>query len=230
MTLVLVSVLVGVVFAGLAGLAIIGFHGPKVNSTISSIGQIQPTATPRATSTPGPTYSAPVPACGVNASDWNAAASAVTHCSAAGLMITSPASANTIAEVFLNLTSFASSYSLKVHVAALTHGCAGMAVLRDQYKGYDGYVCADGTWKIVRYDSTGHGSNVAQGKLAATKPAYDLLFALAGRNLALRINNVPISHVTVDATYTVTQAVSLTLDHFTNVSASAVYSTFSLTQ
>jgi hypothetical protein len=231
-TLVLVSVLVAVVITGIAGIAIIGFRGPRVNSSstsVSSVGQTSPTATPRATGTPAPLYSAPVPACGATASDWNTSTSAVTRCGATGLTVSNPASSATIAEVFLNLVSFPSSYTLKVHLTAPVQGCAGMAALRDQYKGYDGYICAAGTWKIVRYDSTGHPIDLARGTLAAKRSAYNLIVALSGQTLSVRINNVLVGHVAVDPTYTVTQAVSLTLDHNVNQSASVVFSDFTLT-
>jgi hypothetical protein len=167
--------------------------------------------TPTSTVTP-PFYASSVPSC-TDASKWNASTSVQKTCNATTVQLSVASSAGTLGEIFLNLKSFPSSYTVKVHISNLTSGCAGASVLRTDYEGYDGFVCADNTWKIVRYDTTGNPTTEQSGKLAGSASDYQMELDLANGKLVMKVNNATLgSPVAIMAGYS-TAYLSLVIDY-----------------
>lgn len=167
------------------------------------------------TSTVTALYSSTAPACS-DAAKWTASSNVQKTCASNAVTLTVPSSAQTIGEIFLNLNTFPSSYIVKVHISNLQNGCAGASVLRNNYEGYDGYVCSDGKWKIIRYDSSGNPSVEQNGTLSGNATDYQMELDLVNGKLTLKINGATQgTPVTIMSGYTTTN-LSLVVDHDTS--------------
>jgi hypothetical protein len=75
----------------------------------------------------------------------------------------------TLTAVYWNGAGSPTSYSARVTVSRLSHACAGLG-FQSGYRGYTGYVCSDGVWEVIQYDSTGAPSQLGTGSISLADP------------------------------------------------------------
>ena len=186
--------------------------------------------TPYTTSTPGF-------GCDKKGGQWEpvlAGKDAVTtSCLPQGLSVSQGASAKYISDIafyWLN-GNFPTNYkvSVQIDLSKLNGGCAGITTRTDlQAAGYVFFICADGSWQIVRYDSNGgNGHQLASGT-TIQRSSYTLEATSNGSLQSLSLNGVKVSSVT-DKTLTTTAHVDLSTAPPQGSAGTAIYSNFVFT-
>ena len=193
------------------------------------------TATAQAARDDQAPYMAPVPGfgCDKGAGQWKPASQAedyvTTHCLPNGLAVSQGASAQYLGRVsfyWLN-GNFPTNYKVKarIDVSGLNGGCAGIGTRTgEQAGGYAFFVCSDGTWQIISYDSNGNAHQLAQGKVAQ-RSSYSMEATSNGPIQSLALDGVQVASVS-DKTHTTTDHIELTLARPQGSAGTAVFSNF----
>jgi hypothetical protein len=180
-------------------------------------------------------YMAPVPGfgCDKGAGQWKPASQAqdyvTTHCLPNGLAVSQGPSAKYAGRVsfyWLN-GNFPANYKVKARIDAsgLNGGCAGIGTRTgEQAGGYGFFVCSDGFWYIVSYDSNGNGHQLAQGQVAQ-RSTYNMEATSNGPIQSLSLDGAQVASVS-DKTYTTTDHIELTLSLLQGSAGTAVFSNF----
>ena len=191
-----------------------------------------PTATdvPVPTATTGPTsYQASVPGPGCNnPGGWTTPQAGQATCGASALQMTVSASSTTLSESLFdgNGQAFATNYAVRVSVANITGGCAGISVLRDNYKGYNGAICSNGNWRVTRYDAAGQPTTVDSGSYSSSGGTDTIEVTVSGSTISFQVGTTQLTSLNIASGYTTTSDVGVTLDHFSSEDAIASYSNF----
>ncbi len=180
-------------------------------------------------------YMAPVPGfgCDKGVGQWKPASQAqdyvTTHCLPNGLAVSQGSSAHYLGRVFFYWLNgnFPANYKVKAQIAVsgLNGGCAGIRTRTgEQTGGYAFFVCSDGTWQIISYDSNGNGHHLAQGQVAQ-RSSYSMEATSNGPMQSLSLDGAQVASVS-DKTYTTTDHIELILFHLQGSAGTAVFSNF----
>lgn len=226
-------VIIAVVAVGL--LALRGHTGgPTANGTPTAT--VAPTATllPTVTPFPGSTvFSDAVPgACGDHSYQWATDNQGARVVCANGVMtLTHPTTEKYIATEFFVPPNynFPSKYQVSVKIGQVTDGCGGVFVLgaSNNGDGYAAYVCADGTYKLVRYDSSGSPLEVDENSTTPGVP-HTLTVAVTPTTLDVSVDGQSFS--SQPPNYTLTSYLALEADDISQTTnGSASFSNFVFT-
>ncbi len=205
---------------------------PDTHVTTSAI---VATATAQAVRNDRTSYMTPVPGFGCDKGEgqWKPASEAedyvTTHCLSNGLAVSQGSSAKYAGRVsfyWLN-GNFPANYKVKarIDVSGLNGGCAGIGTRTgEQAGGYAFFVCSDGTWQIISYDSNGHAHQLAQGQVAQ-RSSYNMEATSNGPIQSLSLDGAQVASVS-DKTYTTTDHIELTLYRPQGSAGTAVFSNF----
>ena len=193
------------------------------------------TATAQAAKDDQAPYLALVPGfgCDKGAGQWKPASEAedyvTTRCLPNGLAVSQGASAQYLGRVsfyWLN-GNFPANYTVKarINVSGLNGGCAGIGTRTgEQAGGYAFFVCSDGSWQIVSFDSNGNGHQLVQGQVAQ-RSSYSMEATSKGFIQSLSLDGVQVASLS-DKTHTTTDHIEFILSHLQGSAGTAVFSHF----
>jgi serine/threonine-protein kinase len=200
---------------------------PVATVTPSPTPTQQPTPTAVPTPTPVFSYSAAIPGPGCGSSGWVEAdhPSGTVQCASAGLLMASPAGATANTDVFWNgAGSNPTSYSVRVSVSKLTSACGGIG-FQNGYRAYIGYICANGAWAVIRYDSTGSPTQLDKGFVAQQSPQLLEVIVTSGSTFQFHIGSSMVFTDSIASGYD-TQSVTLALYAYNGQSGQGYFSDF----
>lgn len=191
-----------------------------------------PTATdiPTPTDTPIPTpvlnYSAAVPGPRCGSSDWavGTGLGSRVQCGSSGLLMTSPADAATLTAVYWNGAGSPTSYSARVTVSGLSRACAGIG-FQSGYRGYVGYVCSDGVWEVLQYDSTGAPSQRDTGSVSLSDPQLIEMVVTSG-SFTFRVGAATVYSGSIAAGYDPSTPTLALMDRYAGQAGQGYFSDF----
>jgi hypothetical protein len=190
-----------------------------------------PTMRPTPTDTPAPTpvlsYSAAIPGPGCGSSGWVAAdqPQGTVQCAATGLLMASPSGASANTSVFWNGAGLTpTTYSVRVTVSKLTSACGGIG-FQNGYRAYIGYICANGRWVVVRYDSSGSPTQLQTGFVAQQSAQLIEIIVTGGSTVQFHIGAATLFTDSIANGYD-TEAVTLALYAYAGQSGQGFFSDF----
>jgi ABC-type lipoprotein export system ATPase subunit len=196
-----------------------------------------PTPIPTPTSPPTPTpdnspYAAliPGPGCDSGRGAWQTGQNTPQPtCTATGMVLTMPAHATALSEVFFTWPGhqFASNYSVRVTVKDFqgSNPCAGVVARDHQYMGYGIYACSTGKWQIIQYDAAGTPHVVQNGALPISD-TYLVGFTVTGTSLQVVVGGQTLPPIQMDSNYVDTYAIPLAVADLSGTGASATFEDF----
>jgi len=196
-------------------------------STPSPTPTQRPTPTDIPTPTPVLSYSAAIPGPGCGSSGWVAGdqPQGTVQCATTGLLMASPSGASVNTSVFWNGAGLTpTSYSVRVTVSKLTSACGGIG-FQNGYRAYIGYICANGGWAVVRYDSTGSPTQLDKGFVAQQSPQLIEVIVTSGSTFQFHVGSSTVFTDTIASGYD-TQSVTLALYAYTGQSGQGYFSDF----
>ncbi len=152
-----------------------------------------------------------------------------TSCAHGALVQTNPGESPTLSEVAFRPRGmiFPERYAVSAIVSGLTHACAGLHVLRQNYRGYGLHVCADGSWQWIIYSVSGLATTLNTGSVPVAT-SYRLEVIILSDQATLLINGKSQLSTTDLATYNITDSVSLAVEQVTfSLDATADFTNFS---
>jgi serine/threonine protein kinase len=200
---------------------------PAATVTPSPTPTQQPTPTAIPTPTPVLGYSAPIPGPGCGSSGWVEAdhPSGTVQCTATGLLMTSPSGATANTSVFWSSADLTpTSYSVRVTVSNLTSACGGIG-FQNGYRAYIGYICANGGWTVVRYDSTGSPTQLDKGFVAQQSSHLIEITVTSGSTIQFHIGSSTVYSDSIASGYD-TQSVTLSLYSYAGQAGQGYFSDF----
>jgi hypothetical protein len=113
---------------------------------------------------------------------------------------------------FWNGAGSPTSYSVRVTVSGLTSACGGIG-FQDGYRAYTGYVCANGVWEVIRYDSTGSPTRLDTGSVAQQGSHVIEVIVTSGSTFQFHIGDTTVFTDVIATGYN-TQSITLDLTHY----------------
>jgi len=227
-------VIIAVVAVGL--LALRGHTGGTTGANATPSATATPAATLQPTVTPFPgatAFSDAIPGvCGDHGFQWQTDNAGARVLCANGMMtLTHPATEKYIATEFFVPTNytFPSRYQVSVKINQVGAGCGGVFVLgaSNNGDGYAAYICADGTYKLVSYDSSGNPQEIDTNSVTPGVP-HTITVAVTPTTLDVSVDGLSFS--TQQPSYTSTSYLALETDDISqSVDGSASFSNFTLT-
>jgi hypothetical protein len=113
---------------------------------------------------------------------------------------------------------------VRVTVSKLTNACGGIG-FQNGYRAYVGYVCANGGWVVVRYDSTGSPTQLDKGFVAQQSTQLIEVIVTNGSTFQFHIGSMTVFTDSIASGYD-TQSVTLSLYSYASHSGQGYFSDF----